>query len=126
MSRDFEESGCSHAAADAHRHDDELDAASLPFDECMAHETRACHAVRMADGDPSTVHVVDGRVDSELVAAVEHLASKRLIQFPQPDVADPQPMKLQQLRNGVDRSDAHLFGSASDDGHASIDAQRLE
>src|SRR6267154_3955064 len=80
----------------------------------------------MADRDPSTVNVVDSWIDPKLVATVENLAGKGFVQLPQPNVADLEPMKLQQLGDRIDRSDAHLLRGAAGDGHASVDAQRLE
>ena len=50
--------GGAHAAADAHRDDDVLDAAALAFDERVADEPRARHAVGMADRDGAAVDIV--------------------------------------------------------------------
>src|SRR6266566_4453642 len=56
-SRDFEQAGRAHAAADAHRDDDVLRAAALAFDQRVAGEARARDAVRMADRDRTAVDV---------------------------------------------------------------------
>ena len=49
FSNHFEQPRRAHAAADAHRDHDELRAAALAFDERVADEARAAHAVGMAD-----------------------------------------------------------------------------
>src|SRR5438270_4224878 len=52
---DLEQARRAHAAADAHGDDDVFRAPAPPFDERMADEARAGHAVRMADGDGAAV-----------------------------------------------------------------------
>ena len=44
---DFEQAGGTHAAADAHGDDHELDTATLAFDQRVADQAAAGHAIRM-------------------------------------------------------------------------------
>src|SRR6185369_11146146 len=48
-SSNFEQPGRTHAAADAHRHDDVAGAAALALEQGVAHQARAGHAVGVAD-----------------------------------------------------------------------------
>ena len=93
-SQHFEQARRAHAAADAHRDDDMLDAAALAFDERVPDEPRAGHAVRVADRDGAAVDIVLVRVDAELVAAIQGLAGERFVKLPQPDVVDGEAMEL--------------------------------
>src|SRR5262245_31173995 len=72
-SSDFEESGSTLPAPDAHRHDHVLHAPALAFDQRMPDQPRAGDAVRMADRDRAAVHVERIVGDAELVAAIDHL-----------------------------------------------------
>src|SRR5205085_11983693 len=79
--RRFEESGGSHAAADAHRDDAValLRAAKLLQDRSRA--ARAGGAVRVADRDRAAVRVELRRIEAELVAAVDDLRREGLVQL---------------------------------------------
>ena len=55
-----------------------------------------------------------------------HLHGEGLVQLPKADVVDLEAMRLEQLRHGEDRADAHLVGIAAGDRDAAIDAERLE
>src|SRR5436190_22179527 len=79
---DFKQPRRPHAAADAHRHDHQLRAAALAFDERVPDQAGARDAVRMADRDRAAVHVEAVVRDAELVAAVDHLYRERLVQLP--------------------------------------------
>src|SRR5690349_23043410 len=80
---DLEQAGGTHAAADAHRHDDVLGLAATALDQRVAGAARAGHAERMADRDRAAVDVELVVRDAELVAAVEHLNGEGLVQLPQ-------------------------------------------
>src|ERR1019366_5307385 len=43
-----------------------------------------------------------------------------------PDVVHLEPVALEELRDRVDRADAHLVGLAARDGKTPVDAERLE
>src|SRR6476659_11094189 len=101
------------AATDAHGDDAPLGLAPASFLQDVAGEPRAGHAEGMTDGDRAAVDVVLLGIDAELVARIEALAGEGLVQFPDVDVVDLQPMTLQQLRHGVDRADAHLVRLAT-------------
>src|SRR5437879_9550252 len=55
--RHLEEAGGAHAAADAHRADDELGAAPFPLDQRVADHAGARHAIGVADRDRAAVHI---------------------------------------------------------------------
>src|SRR6478672_5291310 len=110
---DLEQAGAALAAADAHGHDAPLGLAARTFLEDVASETRAGHAEGMADRDRAAVDVVLGGIDAELVARVEALAGKGLVELPNIDVVDLQAGALQQLRDREHRADAHLVGLAA-------------
>src|SRR5579885_441391 len=115
---DLEQPGRAHAAADAHGDDAELCLALAPLDQEMAGEPGAGHAVGMAHGDRPAVDVETVRGDPELVAAIEDLHGKSLVQLPQVDILDLQAVVLQELRHGEDRADPHLVGLAARDREA--------
>src|SRR5215472_13401787 len=73
------------AAADAHGHDAPLGLAAVAFLQDVAGEPRAGHAEGMADRDRAAVDVVLLGIDAELVARIEALAGKGLVQFPDID-----------------------------------------
>src|SRR5665213_1416385 len=104
-SRHLEQPGRTHPAADAHRDDNKFGAAPLALDEGMPDHARARHAVRMADRDRSAIDVEPVVRDAEPVAAIEHLAGERLVQFPQINVVDLESVLLQQLGHREDRAD---------------------
>ena len=68
---DLEQPGGTHAAADAHGDHHQLRAAALAFDQRMAHEPRARHAIRMTQRDGAAIHVEPVVRNAELVAAVD-------------------------------------------------------
>src|SRR5688572_26898669 len=70
-SENFEHAGCAHDAEDAHRDDDLLGAAALAFDEGVAREALAAHAVGVAHRDGAAVDVQAVIRDAQLVAAVQ-------------------------------------------------------
>src|SRR5882757_1972916 len=110
---DLEQARAALAAADAHGHDAPFGLAATAFLQQVAGEAGAGHAEGMADRDRAAIDVVLLGIDAELVARIEALAGKRLVEFPEVDVADLQPVALQQLRHRVDRSDTHFVRLAA-------------
>ena len=51
--------------------------------------------------------------NAQLVAAVEHLAGKGLVELPKPDIVHGKTGAFQKTRHGKDRSDAHLIRLAT-------------
>src|SRR5690554_6887369 len=82
-SDDLEQARRAHAAADAHRHDHVLGAATPALEQRVAGHPRPRHAVGVSDRDGAAVHVELLGVDAELVAAVEGLRGEGLVEFPQ-------------------------------------------
>ena len=85
---DLEQAGRAHAAADAHRADNEPGAAPLPFDQRVPDHARPRHAVGMADRDGAAVDIEPFLRDPEPVAAIDDLAGEGLVQLPQVDDVD--------------------------------------
>src|SRR5262249_3189475 len=77
-----------HAAADAHGDDGAPGAAAPSFDHDMAGHPRSAHAKGMADRDRGAVDIETVLGDAQPVAAVEYLARKCFVEFPQIDIAD--------------------------------------
>src|SRR5688572_32364771 len=111
-----------HPAADAHGHDHVTNAAAPPLDQRMSHEPRSAHAERVPDSDRAAVDVEPLVVDPETIATVERLHGEGLVQLPEPDIVDAEPLALEQPRYREDGSDAHLLGRATGDRHAAIGA----
>src|SRR5579872_646887 len=122
----LEQAGGTHAAADAHRADDELGAAPLSFDQRVPDHPRPRHAIGMANRDRAAIDVQLVVRDAEPIAAIDDLAGEGLVQLPQIDVVYGQAVLFQQLRHGEDRADAHLVRGAAGDCYAAIDAERLQ
>src|SRR5215203_187245 len=116
----LEQAGGAHAAADAHGADDVFRALAAALDEGVPDHPGSRHAIRVADGDGAAVDVVLCRIDAEAVAAVERLHGERLVELPQADVVDGEPVLLEELRHREDRADAHLVGVAAGDRHAAV------
>src|SRR5882724_10467217 len=112
-----------HAAADAHGDDRVPGAAPLAFDQDMPGHARAAHAERVADRDRAAIDIELVHRNAEAVAAIEHLAGERLVQFPQIDIVHFHAGALQQLRYREYRTDAHLVRLAARDRKA---AERAE
>ena len=123
---DLEKTGRTHPTPDAHGDNGVLGLAPAALDQSMTSQARAGHAIGMTEGDRSTVDVELFRIDAELIAALDHLDRKRLIQFPKPDIVDRQSVPLQKPGHGIDRADPHLVGFASGDGDTPVCAQRFK
>src|SRR4051794_24711134 len=115
-----------HAAADAHGDDRVLRLAAAAFNQSVAGEARARHAVGMAHRDRAAVDIDLVGVDAELVAAIQHLHRESFVQLPQADVVDGQAMTLEQARHGEYRADAHLVRLAAGGDEAAEDAERVQ
>ena len=103
-----------------------LGPAALAFDEGVAGQAGAAHAVGVADRDGAAVDVEQIVRDAEFVGAVEHLHRERLVQFPQADVLDLKAEAFEQLGHRIDRADAHFVGLGAGDRHSEVAAERLE
>src|SRR5580658_2222211 len=53
-----------------------------------SHHPRPSHAERVPNRNRTTVHVHFLRIDSQTIAAVDHLHRERFIEFPEVDVAN--------------------------------------
>src|SRR5579872_3888984 len=69
----LEQSCGTHAAADAHGYNSILGLTPAALDQGMAGQTRARHAIGMANRNRAAVDVELFRVDAELVAAIDDL-----------------------------------------------------
>src|SRR5580692_11896435 len=72
----LEQTGRAHAAADAHGHHGIFGLAAAALDQGVTGETRAGHAVGVADRDRAAIDVDLLRINAELVAAIQHLHRK--------------------------------------------------
>src|SRR5882762_9453690 len=95
-SGDLEQRRGALAAADAHGDDDVAHAASLAFDQRVAGEPRAAHAIGMADGDGAAVDVEALHRDAESIAAIDDLDGEGLVELPEADIVDLEPVAQQQ------------------------------
>src|SRR5437764_3179235 len=84
----LEQTGAALPAADAHGHHAPLGFAPTALLQNVAGEPRAGHAEGMADRNRAAVDVVLVGIDAELIARIETLAGKGLIELPQIDVVD--------------------------------------
>src|SRR5438093_3346663 len=91
----FEQASSTHATANTHRNNSILGLTPAALDQGMAGHPRSGHAVGMTDCDRSAIDVKLFRVNPELVAAIDHLHRKRLIQLPQIDIIDLKSMTLE-------------------------------
>jgi len=121
---DFEEAGCAHAAANTHCHDDVFESAAFAFDQRVHGHARAAHAVRMTDRNRAAVDVEAIVRNAQRVAAVHGLHRERLVELPQSDVVDLEPVLLEQLRHRKHRTDAHLARLAAGDREAATNCRR--
>src|ERR1700710_1537030 len=92
---DFEQACAALAATDTHGDDAPLGLAPTSLLQDVAGQPRAGHAERMADRNRTAIDVVLLGIDAKLVARIEALAGKGLIEFPEVDVADLEAMTLQ-------------------------------
>ena len=104
----------------------EASAASLALDQSVADHARARHPIGMADGDRTAIDIIPLGIDAEPVSAIESLNGERLVELPQTDVVDLEPMLLQQLRHREDRTNSHLVRSAAGDRNPTIGAEWLQ
>src|SRR4051812_3977011 len=115
FSNDFKKTRRAHAAADAHRRDHQLRLAAFAFDERMADEPRAAHAVGMAERDGAAIDVESLVRDAHTVAAIDDLDREGFVQLPQVDVGDLFAGLLEELRHGEHRADSHFARVAAGD-----------
>ena len=86
----------------------------------MTYQSCTGHAIGVTNGDAATVDVVNVGVDAQLIAAVNGLAGKGFIQFPQSNIVNLQTMLFEQFRHGVNGTYAHFFGGTSRHCHAAV------
>ncbi|MNJ38738.1 hypothetical protein D3C77_335910 [compost metagenome] len=91
----------------------------------MADHARATHAIGVADGNGTAVDVEPCRVNTQGLRAIQHLAGKRLVDFPQPDIIDAQAMLTQQLGDRQHRADAHFLWRQAGHSDTTIQTQGL-
>src|SRR6266498_5002652 len=123
---DFDKASGAHAAANTHGYNSILGLAPAALDQGMAGQPCAGHAVGMADRDRAAVDVELFWVDPELVAAMDDLHRKCLVQLPEIDVVDLESVSLEQSGHGIDRSNAHLVRFTASRDKATEDTQRLQ
>src|SRR5207237_8435939 len=85
---DFEKPRRPHAATDTHGDDGIFRLAPTTLNQSMAGQPGSGHAVGMANRDRAAIDVELFRVNSELVAAIDHLHRKCFVQFPEIDIVD--------------------------------------
>src|SRR5271155_3000459 len=100
--------------------------AALTLDQRVTDHARAGHPVRVTDGNGAAVDIVPLGSDAEPVAAVKSLHGEGLVELPEPDILDPEPVLPQQLWNGENRADPHLVRRAAGDRYTAIGAERLQ
>src|SRR5215831_663480 len=122
----FEETRGALATADAHRYHAVLRLAAEHLVGDGADHARAGHAEGVADGDRAAVRIELFHGNAELVAAVDHLRGEGLVQLPHADVLELDAGPLEQLRDRVHGTDAHLVGLAPGHGEAAEDQLRLD
>src|SRR6202012_1438937 len=125
-SADLEQAGGALSAADTHGHAPPPGPAALALDARVSREPCAAHAVRMSDRDRSAVDVQAFIRNSQLVAAIDHLDGKCLVQFPQVDVADLESRALQEPRHRKYRTNAHFIRLAAGDRESPEYSHRLD
>src|SRR6202030_1005254 len=126
VSQDLEEPGRAHAATDAHRDDNITNPAALTLDQRVTDHARAGHPVRVTDRNGAAVDIVPLGIDAEPVAAVQSLHGEGLVELPEPDILDLEPVLPQQLWNGENPADPHLVRRAAGDRNTAIDTERLQ
>src|SRR4051794_35774469 len=122
----LEQTGRTHAAADAHGDDRVPGLAATALDQRVTGEPRARHPIGMADRNRAAIDVKLLRVDAELVATVDHLHGKGFVQFPEIDVLDLETVALEQPRHREYRPDAHFIRLAAGGNETAENAERLQ
>src|SRR6267378_232274 len=110
---DLKQAGAALATADAHCHDAPLCLAPTALLQDVARKPRAGHPKGVADSDRAAVDIVLVRIDAKLVAGIEALTGKSLVELPNINIVDFQTMALQQLGHSEDWTDAHLVRLAA-------------
>src|SRR5207245_4096360 len=110
----------------AYRNDDLPSAARLALERRGPDGRRPGNSVGVADRDGAAIDIVPLGIDAEPVAAVESLHGKGLVELPETDVLDLEPMLLQQLWHRKNRPDPHLVRRAAGNCDTAIGAERLQ
>src|SRR5215471_19444557 len=101
-------------------------AAPLALNQRVRRQPRTRHPVGMPDSDRAAIDVVTRGIDPEPIPAVEGLNGKGLVELPQPDIVDFEPVLLQKLWHGEDRANPHLVRSATGHCDSAIGAERRQ
>ena len=120
-SSDFKQRCGPHASANTHGGHHIFYATTPPLKQNVPNLSRARHAVGVANRNGAAIHVVDFGIDPKMVAAIQNLASEGFVELPKANVAHAKTCSLQQLWNGIDRADTHLFRCVSCNCHTAID-----
>src|SRR5436305_1589557 len=91
---DFEQAGATLAAADAHRDNAPFCLAPATLLQDVAGKPCAGHPEGVADCDRAAIDVVLRGIDAKLVAGIEALAGKRLVELPNIEVIDLEAVAL--------------------------------
>src|SRR5215212_7337987 len=92
---DFQKPRGPHAATDTHGDDGVFRLAPAALNQSVAGQPRPSHAVGMPDCDRAAVYVELFRINPQLVAAIDHLHRECLVQFPEVDIVDLEPVPLE-------------------------------
>ncbi|MCY1232254.1 hypothetical protein D9M72_447350 [compost metagenome] len=115
-----------HAAGGTHGHDAILGFAAASFQQDVAGLARARHAIRVTDGNRAAVDVDALQRQAKLVNAIQRLAGKGFVEFPQVDVIDGKLVAFEQARDCADRADAHFVRLHPSGGQTDEVAQRFQ
>lgn len=121
--QNLEKTGSSHASADAHSDDDSLGSAALSLNERVSDAPRSGHPEWVSDGDGTSVDVHLGVVNAEHIRAVEGNDGEGLVELPEVDVVDGEPVAGEKLGDGDGGADSHLLGGAAADGETDEGAE---
>ncbi len=115
-----------HSAAHAHRHHAVANLSTPHLAQQCRGEFRSGAAQRMPQRNGASVHVHPLRIEPQFANDRQRLRSKRLVQFDQPDLVQPEPGPLQRLGNRGNRSNAHLLRQAAGCRVSHQPSQRLD
>ena len=102
-----------------------FDVAALHFLQDGGGQFGAGATQRMPKGDGAAVDVDLRRVEPELLHHGKRLRRERLVQLDQVDLVERQAGEFQRFRNGINRSDPHLFRQAPGVGESDKTRQRM-
>ena len=83
---DLKQACCTHATANAHADHHIANASALAFQQGVADQSGARHAKRVTNGNGAAVDVEFGVINAQGVSAMNNLAGKGFVDFPQTNV----------------------------------------